>query len=285
MRTPRLFLGVIALALILPLLLLACGGSDEPTDRPARATAEPTDMPDSERATTEPTDMPDSQRATAESDTPASSARTSSTPRAGDAPTATDAPRPTATRPPLPTIGPTSAKTDRDALVALYNATNGEDWIFSYNWLSDAPLGQWSSVITNDDGRVTGLELWDNDLSGELPAELGSLSNLTDLNLSRNDLSGELPAELGSLSSLTELRLFDNDLSGELPAELGSLSNLTHLYLWGNDLSGVLPARVGYGAWRCPSPCQVRSRLIVLIPATGCTSPPWCCCTIGPAAR
>ena len=31
MRTPRLFLGVFALALILPLLLLACGGSDEPT--------------------------------------------------------------------------------------------------------------------------------------------------------------------------------------------------------------------------------------------------------------
>ena len=227
MRTPRLFLGVIALA-----LLLACGSSDEPTDRPARATAEPTDMPDS-------------QRATAESDTPASSARTSSTPRAGDAPTATDAPRLTATRPPLPTIGPTSAKTDRDALVALYNATNGEDWIFSYNWLSDAPLGQWSSVITNDDGRVTGLELWDNDLSGKIPAELGSLSNLTELNLSRNDLSGELPAELGSLSNLTELRLFDNDLSGELPAELGSLSNLTHLYLWGNDFSGELPAELG----------------------------------------
>ena len=245
MRTPRLLLGVFALALLLPLLLLACGGSDEPTDRPARATAEPTDMPDSERATAEPTDMPDSQRATAESDTPASSARTSSTPRAGDAPTATDAPRPTATRPPLPTIGPTSAKTDRDALVALYNATNGEDWIFSYNWLSDAPLGQWSSVITNDDGRVTGLELWDNDLSGKIPAELGSLSNLTELNLSRNDLNGKIPAELGSLSNLTELNLSRNDLSGELPAELGSLSNLTHLYLWGNDFSGGLPAELG----------------------------------------
>ena len=30
MRTPRLFLGIFALALLLPLLLLACGGSDEP---------------------------------------------------------------------------------------------------------------------------------------------------------------------------------------------------------------------------------------------------------------
>ena len=32
MTTPRLFLGIFALALLLPLLLLACGGSDEPTD-------------------------------------------------------------------------------------------------------------------------------------------------------------------------------------------------------------------------------------------------------------
>ena len=58
MRTPRLFLGIFALALLLPLLLLACGGSDEPTDGPSseRATAEPTDLPDSERPTDEPGD-------------------------------------------------------------------------------------------------------------------------------------------------------------------------------------------------------------------------------------
>ena len=56
MRTTRLFLGIFALALLLPLLLLACVGSDEPTDGPSseRSTAEPTDLPDSERATDEP---------------------------------------------------------------------------------------------------------------------------------------------------------------------------------------------------------------------------------------
>ena len=83
-----------------------------------------------------------------------------------------------------------------------------------------------------------------NALSGEIPAELGSLSNLTLLQLSYNALSGEIPAELGSLSNLTKLRLRSNDLSGEIPAELGSLSNLTYLELSQNDLSlsGCVPS-------------------------------------------
>ena len=55
-------------------------------------------------------------------------------------------------------------------------------------------------------------------------------------------MSGEIPAELGSLSNLTKLVVRDNDLSGEIPAELGSLSNLTYLELSQNDLSGCVPS-------------------------------------------
>ena len=51
-------------------------------------------------------------------------------------------------------------ETDREALVAAYNATDGENWYLNSNWLSEAPLRPMGSVITNDDGRVTGLELW-----------------------------------------------------------------------------------------------------------------------------
>ena len=113
--------------------------------------------------------------------------------------------------------------TDREALAALYNATGRE------KWLSDAPLSEWDGVKTDDDGRVIKLDHSYRELRGEIPAELGSLSNLTELNLGDNNLSGEIPAELGSLSNLSKLRLENNELSGEIPAELGSLSKLVSL--------------------------------------------------------
>ena len=59
-----------------------------------------------------------------------------------------------------------------------------------------------------------------NDLSGEIPPELGSLSNLEWLDLGYNELSGEIPPELGSLSNLEELDLGYNDLSGCVPSSL-----------------------------------------------------------------
>ena len=134
-------------------------------------------------------------------------------------------------------------ETDREALVALYNATDGENWDGSANWLSDAPLGEWEGV-TNDDGRVTELYLVANDLSGEIPAELGSLSNLESLWLNANDLSGEIPAELGSLSNLEEplqyklqsLGLSNNELSGCVPSSLED-----NLLFWGYSSLGDLP--------------------------------------------
>ena len=151
----------------------------------------------------------------------------------------------------LPTCEPRSR--DEAALVALYNATDGPNWRRNTNWLTDAPLGDWAGVsanrITSND-RVVGecvtvLSLGNNQLSGEMPAELGNLLSLERLDLGGNQLSGELPAELGSLLSLAESDLANNQLSGELPAELGSLLNLRLLDLSDNQLSGEIPAELG----------------------------------------
>ena len=151
------------------------GAAPTATVAPATATAPP-----AASGSDEPSGVTGPDRtASTPTETPVSPAPTPSTTGSGAAPTATDVPAPaTATAPPAASG---SVETDREALVAIYNATDGPNWTYSNNWLSDLPLGEWRGVTTNDDGRVIRMNLSGNDLSGEIPPELGSLSNLTDL--------------------------------------------------------------------------------------------------------
>ncbi len=142
-------------------------------------------------------------------------------------------------------FGPGSVVGDRDALVALYNATDGASWANNSGWLTDVPMSQWHGVETANTGRVTGLILETNQLSGEIPDGLGALTNLATLNLGSNRLRGEIPAGLGNLTNLTELHVSFNQLSGTIPAGLGNLTNLKSLQLVGNLLSGGIPAGLG----------------------------------------
>ena len=92
--------------------------------------------------------------------------------------------------------------TDRAALVALYNATNGSSWKKDTNWLGNRPLGEWLGVSTDADGRVAELWLRNNQLTGSIPSELGNLDNLVVLALHSNQLTGSIPSELGNLDNL-----------------------------------------------------------------------------------
>ena len=138
--------------------------------------------------------------------------------------------------------------TEREVLGILYESTGGGDWTTSTNWGSNIP----DSVnlhdlhgVTAPDGEVTGLDLYRNQLSGEIPAALGILSNLEILEFDRNLLEGEIPAALGILSNLEILNLYWNQLSGEIPAALGDLSNLQNLDLSRNQLEGRIPPALG----------------------------------------
>lgn len=133
---------------------------------------------------------------------------------------------------------------DRAALVALFNAAGGDDWIDRTNWLSDEPLGTWYGVQT-EGGRVVYLDLCGpggNNLRGSMPAALGNLTALEELRLSNNFLTGPIPAELGRLTDLEVLRLSNNALGGPVPAELADLADLEELRLHQNRLTGDLPS-------------------------------------------
>jgi Leucine-rich repeat (LRR) protein len=134
---------------------------------------------------------------------------------------------------------------DREALTALYNSTDGSNWTNYENWLSDRPLGEWHGVTTDSDGRVTELDLSENNLQGSLTPELANLGKLRRLFLDRNNLEGIIPPELGRLSQLQGLNLSVTGLSGPIPAELGNLSAMKHLVLRYNQLTGPIPPELG----------------------------------------
>ena len=143
------------------------------------------------------------------------------------------------------TVPGSSGGRDREALVALYNATGGPNWADSTNWLSEGPIGEWYGVTADATGRVTHLDLNHNNLSGPIPAELGNLSNLRELVLWQNQLSGPIPSALQNLTALSHLDLSGNQLSGAIPSWLGNISTLIELHLESNRFTGTIPRELG----------------------------------------
>ena len=143
-------------------------------------------------------------------------------------------------------VGPVlAAFDDRATLVALYDSTGGANWATNTNWNTTAALDTWHGVTTDSNGRVTRLDIWLNNLVGQIPDELGDLSKLEYLDLRSNNLNGPIPSSLGNLSSLTHLNLGGNKLTGAIPGALGGLSNLETLDLRLCGLSGEIPSELG----------------------------------------
>ncbi len=130
--------------------------------------------------------------------------------------------------------------TERDALIALYNATDGANWDDNTGWLS-ADVSTWFGVTVSG-CNVIDIALPGNNLVGTLPPEIGNLTFLEGLDLGANQLSGGIPPEIGNLSALTSLNLSINQLDGSVPFEMSYLSNLQVLGLAFNTLSGNLPS-------------------------------------------
>ena len=134
---------------------------------------------------------------------------------------------------------------ERDILSAFHGVAGGTDWINRDNWLTDAPIRDWYGITVDGEGNVVEISVGDNNLTGAIPTELGSLASLKVLNLGVNQLTGSIPPELGNLAGLQVLSLADNRLTGSIPPELGSLGSLQELRLQQNELTGPIPKEIG----------------------------------------
>ncbi|KAL0701704.1 hypothetical protein Bca4012_057826 [Brassica carinata] len=86
-----------------------------------------------------------------------------------------------------------------------------------------------------------GMDLSGNELSGDIPADLGRLLELQALNLSHNNLSGLIPENFSGLKSVESLDLSFNRLHGRIPSQLTELNSLSVFSVSFNNLSGVIP--------------------------------------------
>ena len=146
------------------------------------------------------------------------------------------------------TVFPFDYEKEHAALVALYNATGGDNWNNKQNWCSERPHGEWYGVTADERGQVTEIRIGMNNMTGHLPAEVFSLPGLQYLDLSNNSIAGIIPEEIGDAISLSALFLQCNSLTGRIPESLYELKKLSFISLWSNKISGELSEKL----WTMP---------------------------------
>ncbi|KAJ3101841.1 hypothetical protein HDU97_001015 [Phlyctochytrium planicorne] len=123
------------------------------------------------------------------------------------------------------------------------------------------------TVITRcDGGRLVGLFITSNDVTGSFPNDVFRFDQLRELSLRckytgaipdsfdrlpkltaiavQSPVSGSIPVSIGQLKSLKSLLFEDTYLGSEIPTWLGQLTTLEQLYLVRSQLRGQIPQEV-----------------------------------------
>ena len=155
---------------------------------------------------------------------------------------------------------PSSEFFERPSLEAMYKKLNGQNWTNNAGWMDDAiDHCQWYGITCDGDGRVTNIDLRDNNLAGQFPVYsrnefnwraqleshweytkygLANLWNLKTLDLSNNKLTGTIDYRpLYNLFSLTHFDVSGNQLDGE--AEALVTPSLTYVDLSNNNFTSM----------------------------------------------
>ena len=86
------------------------------------------------------------------------------------------------------------------------------------------------------------LKMNSNQLYGTFPSAIGTaLSRIETIQISENQLSGQLPDELGGLENLSVILFFSNLFTGSIPPKLAKASRMRIFNLSNNKLNGTIP--------------------------------------------
>ncbi|HVT32966.1 MAG TPA: hypothetical protein VHE32_09980, partial [Rhodanobacteraceae bacterium] len=139
---------------------------------------------------------------------------------------------------------------ERAVLDAIYSGTGGPTWTVRWGWgLPPSDYDECSShgvtCVTDAQGQehVSGIDLSNNGLTGQLPPSLSGLPYLQNFVVYDNQIGGSIP----TLTGLTNLQNFDvdtNQLTGPIPS-LAGLASLEYFDIDDNQLTGSIPSLSG----------------------------------------
>ncbi|MGE5339965.1 MAG: hypothetical protein ACM3SY_00660 [Candidatus Omnitrophota bacterium] len=110
---------------------------------------------------------------------------------------------------------------ERNALIALYKATNGDGWLSNSGWKTP-PLHTDGFALPGTEGNWFGITTL--------------ADHVARINLNHNNLTGSIPAALKDFNKLEYLYLEDNHLNGDIPTALTQLSQIKGVDIGSNCL-------------------------------------------------
>lgn len=169
-------------------------------------------------------------------------------------------------------------KNEREALIAIYNALDGENWTNNENWCSDKPVQEWYGVIVNNEGFIESLRIMGDgyNVVGSIPKAIGNLTKMKNFTIEGvlDSISEELYSckeledlyigillpedfyedyivedypltnifspKIGNLKRLKSI-FFTGMFAGEIPAEIGECQSLEYILINGTYVYGQIP--------------------------------------------
>ena len=139
----------------------------------------------------------------------------------------------------------------REALIKLYQSTNGDNWTDYTNWCSDKPIEEWYGVTCLDNGKYQ-LDLSNNNLTGKIEQtfpddliylhcyenqltslDVSACTSLVKLNCQNNQLTS---LNVSGCTSLWVLQCYNNQLTS---LEVSGCTSLEWLICYNNQLTSL----------------------------------------------